>query len=116
MALPAEGPIAPDAPLRFAGEIALGEGAAEALDAVAAALVRRGALRRVRVVLHAEAPGDRRAVRLARRRAEAVADYLRAHGVSARITGRGVAGDPPGALRVEAEGGGGGRSHRRHRH
>ncbi|MEZ4391479.1 MAG: thrombospondin type 3 repeat-containing protein [Polyangiales bacterium] len=110
-------------PPRFvAGEAALDPASHPALDAFAAALEARDDVRRVTVVCHAEAPGGRDAVRLARRRAAALATYLHAHGLRRRPRARGVASDPPGAVRVDVELRGGGRSpghssrhHRRHR-
>lgn len=98
-----EGGVTLRTPPRFmAGSATLDPASHSALDAFATALQARGDPRRVTVICHAEAPGDRAAVRLARQRAAALARYLTQRGVR-RPRARGVVGDPPGEARVEVE-------------
>ncbi|MFO0625355.1 MAG: OmpA family protein [Polyangiales bacterium] len=122
LVVPAEGVASLREPPRFApGAAEVLPASQPALNALVEALNARTDVRRVTVLCHAESPGDRDAVRLARRRASALADYLNARGLTRRARARGTRGDPPGLVRIDVEqragrGHGQGQGHHRRRH
>jgi outer membrane protein OmpA-like peptidoglycan-associated protein len=118
LVVPSEGVASLREPPRFApGAAEVLPASQSALNALVEALNARADVRRVTVLCHAEAPGDRDAVRLARRRANALADYLNARGLTHRARARGTRGDPPGLVRIDVEQRAGrDRGHHRRRH